>query len=465
MKKKLRFISILVSVCMLVSSLAACSNSSSSDQTTESEEQTDMESEAQETADPMDYSAAKIDWRQCEGDTIRVLFNKHFYTDAIQRMLPEFEELTGIEVQFETYPEGEYYNKMLIELNGAANPPDVFMLDYATVVQYEEGGWLEDLTPYIENTELTDQEWYDFDDFMPSALELGTVDQTLYGLPVTGEWEILYYRKDLYEEKGLEVPETFDELYENAKILNTEDMSGFVARCARNSSLFWPWGGFVRSYDGQWVDENRTPMLNTPETVAATDMYAKLLRDTGPEGIVNYSWYEALTDFQQGKAAHFIDSSGFMANVEEPEKSLVAGKVGYALLPAAEPGGKSVPNLAHWMVGMGKDSKHKESAYLFLQWATCKKVALDVAINDGTSARTSLWSNEEFLSQYPAQWVDVSLESSENASKTCLNLLKEVWELGEVLEIAVNEICDGADTQQAMDKAQQESEKILTASE
>lgn len=420
------------------------------------------ESQPSGTGEPMEYAGAGIDWRQREGETIRAIFNKHFYTDGIQALLPEFEELTGIRVQFETYPEGEYYNKMLIELNGGATPPHVFMLDYATVVQYEQGGWVEELTPYIRNPALTDQGWYDFDDFMPSALELGTVDDKLYGIPVTGEWEILYYRKDLYEEHGLAVPETFDELYDNAVALKQGDVSGFVARCARNSALFWPWAGFLRSYGGYWIDPDGKPQLTSPPTMEATEMYAKLLRDTGPMGVVNYTWYEALTDFQQGKAAHFIDSSGFMANVEDAEKSVVAGKVGYALLPAREKGVASVPNLAHWMVGMGKDCQDKEAAYLFLQWATCKRVALEIAVNNGTSARSSLWDDERFIGNYPEQWAQVSLESSRNASKSCLNLLKEVWELGEALEIAVNEIHGGRSVEQAMADAQEKSEKILS---
>lgn len=415
------------------------------------------------SSDPMDYANAGIDWRQCEGQSIRVIFNQHFFTDGIQKMLPAFEELTGIKVNLEVYPEGEYYNKMLIELNGGAAPPDAFMLDYATVVQYEEGGWVEDINPYIQNAALTDSAWYDFDDFMPSALELGRVgsDPALYGLPVTGEWEILYYRKDLYEEKGLEVPATFDELYENAMALNDNGVSGFVARCARNSALFWPWAGFLRSYGGWWVDPDGQPQLNSEATMAATDMYAKLLRDTGPQGVVNYTWYEALTDFQQGKAAHFIDSSGFMANVEDPENSTVAGNVGYALLPAAKAGETSTPNLAHWMVGMGKDSTHKEAAYLFLQWATCKKVALQIAIDNGTAARSSLWNDAQFTGAYPEQWAQVSLESSKNASKSCLNLLSEVWEMGEVLEIAVNEIYGGRATADAMEECQNRTKDIL----
>ena len=460
MKKWSQRVSIFVLCIGFVLSMVSCSSNNNGLENNENGKSKDLLAPSD---DPMDYVNASIDWKKYGGTQLRAVFNEHFFTDGIRELLPEFEALTGIKVNLETYPEGEYYNKMLIELNGGANVPDVFMMDYATVVQYTEGGWVEDLNRYINNPELTDSEWYDYEDIMPSALDLGHVGNSSaqYGLPVTGEWEILYYRKDLYEANGLEVPTTFDELYENAVALNGEDVSGFVARCARNSALFWPWSGFVRSYGGWWVDPDGQPQLDSDATVAATDMYAKLLRDTGPQGVVNYTWYEALTDFQQGRAAHFIDSSGFMANMEDPEKSAVAGKVGYALLPAAKEGGISMPNLAHWMVGMSADSENKEAAYLFLQWATCKKVALQIAIDNGTTARISLWNDTRFADTYPAEWVQVSLESSENASKTCLNLLPEVWELGEALEIAVNEIYEHTPTVDAMKECQKTSMEIL----
>ena len=77
-------------------------------------------------------------------------------------------------------------------------------------------------------------------------------------------------------------------------------------------------------------------------------MYAKLLQDAGPAGVGNYTWYEAVSDFQQGKAAMYIDASVFMSQIEDPAKSTVAGKVGYAPMPAGPKG--AFANTGSWML-------------------------------------------------------------------------------------------------------------------
>ncbi|MGI6776799.1 MAG: ABC transporter substrate-binding protein [Acetivibrionales bacterium] len=471
-RKASKALVLFIAVIFLFSALVGCGSkpaapSSGENQKSEGSQTSGTASEAADQSvpkptDPFDYSTAKIDWRQKEGSTIRLMFSKHYFTDGIQTLLPEFEELTGIKAQFEVFPESEFWNKMLIEFNAGSNPPDAFMLNYNVVSQYHEGGWVEPLQKYIDDPNLTDPEWYDFDDFMTTAIDFGTYADTFYGFPVTGEWQVLFYRKDLYEEKGLKVPETMEELYNNAKALNGDGISGIVNRCARASAAFWPWGGFVRTYGGYWVSPDGEVQLTSDPVVKATDMYVKLLKDCGPTGVVNYTWYEALTDFQQGKAAHFIDSSGFMELLENPEKSAVAGKVGYALMPSAESGKNAVPNVNHWMLGMGKQSKNKEAAYLFLQWATSKKVGKVIAINNGTAARNSLWTDPEFVGKYPEDWVKVSIDSSPISDKLAIPQIKETGEIGEYLEIALNEIYGGNKTvAEALKEAEDKTKKAL----
>ena len=45
--------------------------------------------------------AQEFDWRQFEGQEIRFLMNQHPFTDFIEPLVPEFEELTGIDVTLE----------------------------------------------------------------------------------------------------------------------------------------------------------------------------------------------------------------------------------------------------------------------------------------------------------------------------------------------------------------------------
>ncbi len=461
MKTKETFFTVALIVCLLFSTGILFAGGDKKKEAAPVEEEITVEKEVKEV-DPFDYETASIDWKQQKGKTLKVFHSKHGFTASLQPFIPEFEELTGIKVNLEVYPDGDpYWNKMLIELNAGANPPDVFMLNYISVAQYDKAGWLEPLGPYVKNKKLTPEEWYDYDDFFASALDFGSFNGKQYGLPITGEWQILFYRKDIYKEKGLKVPETMDELYANAKALDSPKVSGIVNRLARASAAWWPWAGFVRTYGGYWINPDGEPMLTSKPVKDATEMYIKLLKDCGPDGILNYTWYECVSDFQAGKTAHFIDSSMFMAFFENPEVSTVAGKVGYAALPSAEKGKPSVPNVNHWMLGMGNQSNNKEAAWLYIMWATSKKTALEVALGAGTACRTSTWHNETFLQKSPEKWVKTSLQAADTADKLALPQIPEQGELGEYLEIGLNEIFSGKPVDSVLENVQNKTIEVL----
>ena len=59
---------------------------------------------------------------------------------------------------------------------------------------------------------------------------------------------------------------------------------------------------------------------------------------------------------------------------------LIAGKVGYTLIPAG-PGGKTQAGLFTWSLGLSKATKNKEAAWLFLQWATAQRTLLNATLS------------------------------------------------------------------------------------
>ena len=468
-----KIISLVLAVLMIFVMMTACSSGDTSgdtqtqdtqdtqDTTQDTADDTGDTSDAATSDDPNDPLNADIDWRQFEGTELRVVMTTHWFQAAIEEMLPEFEELTGIKVSMENYAESEFWNKLLVEFNSNSGI-DAYMMNYTNEAVYHTGGWIEDLNPYIDNPELTDAEWYDLDDFFASALDFGVYEDYRYGIPVTGEWQILFYRSDLYEKHGLEVPETMDELYDNAKFIqdNEDGVSGIVLRGARGSALWWPWSGFLRTYGGMWITDG-VCTLDTPEAAAATEMYVKLLNDCGPAGVASYTYYEALTDFQQGKSAHFVDSSGFMGNVEDAESSAVAGKVGYAMMPGAAEGQAAVPNVNHWMMSIGKQSANKEAAWLLIEWMTCKQTHKAVAIANGSAARTSTWEDPDYTSLYPEDWAKVSLDSAAVADKNCIPCLAESAELGEYVEIAVTSLYEGGNASDVLATVTADSNALL----
>ena len=69
-----------------------------------------------------------FDWKANSGAQVRLILNKHPYTESLLPLIPEFTELTGIEVPEPLIlPEAEYFQKLLVDLSTGAGEFDVFM--------------------------------------------------------------------------------------------------------------------------------------------------------------------------------------------------------------------------------------------------------------------------------------------------------------------------------------------------
>ena len=49
--------------------------------------------------------AAEFDWKRYSGESIYTVFQAHPWSTAVQTHVPEFEEMTGIKVNYEEMPE------------------------------------------------------------------------------------------------------------------------------------------------------------------------------------------------------------------------------------------------------------------------------------------------------------------------------------------------------------------------
>ncbi|MPM76568.1 hypothetical protein SDC9_123567 [bioreactor metagenome] len=92
-----------------------------------------------------------------------------------------------------------------------------------------------------------------------------------------------------------------------------------------------------------------------------------------------------------------------MSQFEDASKSLVAGKVGYAPMPAGPAGSK--PTGGAWAVSMSSASRNKDAAFLFLAWVTGPEVSTKLALESGIAARSSALSDPKLAEKYPAEWL------------------------------------------------------------
>ena len=390
------------------------------------------------------------------GTELRLVGANHPWQVAITPLLAEFEAATGIKVNFEALGEDQLNQKLTTEFTAGSSDIDVFMqrpLQEARVMQMN--GWYEDLTACVAD------EAYDFADLADGAVGTTTVNGVLTGIPIVTEQEVLYYRKDLLEAAGLAVPTTLDELKAAAEALTDKDneMYGFVARGQR-SPLVTQFSSFLYSSGGDWFDADRKATINTPEALAAIDLYATLLREYGPPGVLNMSWPQAVAIFAQGNAALYTDASSIYANVLDPTLSTVADKTGVAVFPAG-PAGSVMYNVTSWGLAMYSGSKNKEAACEFIKWATSKDIVLKTQGEGAVpGARESVWADPAGAAAFPADWV-AAVAASANGRGYDRPLVTAVTEARDIIGGAVNVAIEGGDYVAAANDANAQFQALL----
>ena len=104
--------------------------------------------------------------------------------------------------------------------------PDVILCPLNTFAQRAALGDFTDLSPYFGD-------WKDKEDIFDASINIGKYQGISYGIGGFPVPELVMYRKDYFEEAGLDPskpPKTWDELYEYAKKLAVLDASGNVER-------------------------------------------------------------------------------------------------------------------------------------------------------------------------------------------------------------------------------------------
>jgi multiple sugar transport system substrate-binding protein len=347
-------------------------------------------------------SFAGVNWKQFQGTEIRFLMNKHPFTTYIEPKVAEFEKMTGIKVTIEAFPEDQYRNKRTIELNAGGKVDGYMIMPGQDELHYWKAGWLQPLDAYIADPALTEADW-DAKDFFTSFTKASSVEGKQIGIVINAETSLLSYRKDLFERLKVKVPETMKELEETAKFFHGKEIDGKkmvgITLRGKGAAATSQWVDFLYSFGGSWTNAQGKSNFASPEDIAAFKFYGDLLRNYGPEGGTMLHWAESTSMFMEGKAAMIYDANVFKALYENPKESKVAGKVGYATIPAG-PAGR-LPHVSNWSLSIGRNStpERQKAAWLFIQWATNKENAVGALLAGVPAGRASAWNSKEYKSK------------------------------------------------------------------
>lgn len=344
-----------------------------------------------------------------KGETLVVNFPAHPHYNAVMKVLPEFTKETGIRVEVDQLQYLKMRQKQTLELTKSKGDYDLLAYVVFSKADYVYANQLENLARYFMNPKLADPN-YDADDLVAGYVaNIGVAGGTkgylpgptgsLYGLPFGSETSILGYRKDIFEKHNLKVPETYDELLDLAcKIPELEPgMGGLSSRAASGHHASHAFLLHLAPLGGRIFDDDWNPIVNNAAGIKAAEALKKIV-DCGPEGAKTFGFAEAGAAFLQGNTAMFLDSTVFAGQVNNPSKSKVVGKVGWAPHPMGTRRGSQTGGFG---IAIPKNAQNKEAAFLLLQWLTSKKADRLIALAGGNPSRYSSHEDTEVNAKFP----------------------------------------------------------------
>jgi multiple sugar transport system substrate-binding protein len=365
-------------------------------------------------------TGGEFDWKKYEGTTIEIQMVQHTASEAMVNKLEEFEDLTGIHVEYSITPESNYFDKVSTSLASGSGSPDLFMSGAYQLWDYSAAGYVEDLNTYLEDPSMVSPD-YDYDDFVQSAVNalkwsgvpgeaVGTGQQL--ALPLAFEVYTMAYNKKAFEDKGLEIPKTYDELLDVCDKLqgwNGENSYAVAVRGARD------WGTIHPAYmsmfaafgakDFEIEGDKLVSKVNSPEAVEMTEFFVDMIKRGGSSSWSKYTWYDCGVDLGTGNTAMVLDADNNPVHQNWKGASEEAGNIAFAPLPVGKEGDPQISNYWTWSVAMNSASKNKGAAWYYIMYFTGKDFAKYATIegNSLDPVRTSVWESEEFKTMMDEQ--------------------------------------------------------------
>ncbi len=400
-------------------------------------------------------AVARADDAACVGKVpaIHVLAEPLPSTNYMNDMRGEFEKQWQTTVSFQNYGENDRRSKSRLDASQGSGAYQVYVVDEANVAEFATNGWIIPL-----DRQVMPHDW-DWSDFLAGRRAVATFDGKPYFAPFEGGGDVMMYRKDLFAAKGLKPPATLDEYVRDVALLNdpAKGIYGTSLRGRRGSGMnVWRWTPFFRADGGQWVVGGK-PAFNSAAGVKATQTYLQLMKSTPPGSSTN-TWSEVIEGFRSGRVAVIVESDVFGPWAEDPQKSSVVGKVGYAPPPAPLPSA----GFAHGLAIAAKGNPTQCSKIVsgaFIAWATSRRNEMG-RISAGILSdysRKSTLDSPQYHAKVNPDYIQALLRTAPTTSLLIWN--SPNWpRFGDELGLALEGVFTGqqTDIQQALDNTAQD---------
>jgi ABC-type glycerol-3-phosphate transport system substrate-binding protein len=335
---------------------------------------------------------------------------------------------------------------MLITASSAGRGPDVALNFSPRMAMVIEAGAAQPLDRFI--SDWSDEQKSDFIVPWDEQLYKGSLWSLHSELRIQN---IFYYREDLLQKIGRDVPKTWDEVAETAIALREGPLWGFAWPLSRKESAAGIQGllAMWRDAGGEFLNEDGTPAFNGPEGVKILNWF-KDLKEAGGMPPSMLSAEEWLTGLKAGAWAMGCEGTH---RVEPARAAGLGQKLKTAPMPSFKPGRPAPALVAGQSFMIGKHSKHPEEAWKFIEHMISPESQLINATLAGqVPTRKSTLQDDWFKGPEAAEmleWLDYAMNYGESM------YYNEQWiTLVDAIAMAFEEVLvNDRPVQESLDKA------------
>ena len=332
----------------------------------------------------------------------------------LQELVNEYTAETGVQITVETTPWSDFQTKTFTEFNAKGSAYDMVVGDSQWLGAGATQGHYVELTDFFKEHDLTNV-------FAPATIqyysEYPANSGKYWSVPLEGDAAGWSYRKDWFEDPAekeafqakygyeLAVPKTWKELRDIAEFFHRPDQNRYgIAIYTDNSydalimgleSAIFSYGGDLGDYQTYKVDG----ILNSPENVAAVEMYRELYSFTPPNWGKTF-FQESNQAITENLAAMAMNFFAFFPALANPATNPNAESTGYFANPAG-PTGEQHAALGGQGISIVSYSENKEEAMKFLEWFIKEDVQKKWAELGGYTAHAETLESEEFRNATP----------------------------------------------------------------
>lgn len=225
----------------------------------------------------------------------KLLVWSYYETEAQQksldRLMADFNASQELyEARWEYVPMTEFTKRLAIGVT-EEELPDVVIIDNPDMGTYVSLGLFEDITAYVK-------EWEGLQDYYPQTLQTVMLDEKYYGIPFCCNNLALIYNVDLFEEKGMQPPESWEEFQAAAKALSDQNTYGFAMSAVEGEQSAFqvlPWILAQGSVSGDFTEEEAVEAFNKIRELVSSGVL--------DPNCVNWSQNDVARKFIAGEAA------------------------------------------------------------------------------------------------------------------------------------------------------------------